>query len=174
MPGPNRANTAEPPDVQALADRALAELAKRHTEWAHAARQDAIESVRRMSRWHVVRRGCRVPIHDLYYVSMRRAVELLARKFVDHAAPPTAAYLGLQAAELVLTGNGCIESPDLPGGATDLLIRRGTWEKPLAYLIRFEAEVSDHLEHLYRDQIRPQLASTINQITAAWTIRAAT
>ena len=157
-----------PPDVQSLADRAIDDLTKRHIEWADAARQDAIESVRRMSRWHLVRRGCRVPLHDLYFVSMRRAAELLARRFIDQAAPPTAEYLGLQAAELVLAGNGCIEALDPPRAQTDHTVMQGMWEARLDFVMRFEVELNAHLEHLYQDRVRAHLAATIERISGTW------
>jgi hypothetical protein len=158
--------------VQSLADRAVDELGERHLEWADAARQDAIESVRRMSRWHLVRRGCRVPVHDLYFVSMRRAAELLARRFIDQAAPPTAAYLGLQDAELVLAGKGCIEALDPPNSQTDLTVSQGLWEPRLDFVVRFEVELNAHLEHLYQDRVRPHLAATIERISGTWAARA--
>lgn len=156
------------PDVQSLADRALADLAKRHAQWADAGRQDAIESVRRMSRWHLVRRGCRVPLYDLYFVSMRRSAELLARRFIDQAAPPTAAWLGLQDAELVLAGKGAMAPLDVIRDQADVTIAQGTWEKRLDFLVRFEAELNAHIEHLYRDHVRPHLARNIEAITATW------
>lgn len=156
------------PDLQSLADRALDDLHARHTKWADAARQDAVESMRRLSRWHLVRRGCRVPFYDLYFVSMRRAAELLARRFIDQAAPVTADWLGLQDAELVLSAKGVMAPLELARGHADLTILQGMWEKRLDYMVRFEAELNGHLEHLYGHHLRPHLGRTIETITATW------
>lgn len=162
---PQRANA---PDVQRLVDRTLAAYAGRHKQWGDAARQDAVESVRRMGRWHLVRTGCRVPLYDLYFLSLRRAGDQLARGFINEAALPVADALARSPAQLMLAGKGCIAPFDLPRESVDLVVKQGLFEADLAFAMRFEQEVIERLEWLYAAQLRRHLAETITRITDAW------
>lgn len=157
-----------PPAVQQRADRVLVELSVRHGEWSNATLQDAVESMRRLGRWHLIRRGCRVPVHDLYYVSMRRQAELLARRFVDEAAGPTAAALGVSEAELILAGKGCIEPESLGPGQVDRVLAQRTFEPTVDFLRRFQTELTEHLDALYDQHIRRWLLDTLQRVATTW------
>ena len=157
-----------PPDLQPFVDAAREALQVRHGEWASAARQDAVESMRRLSRWHLVRRGCRVPLYELYFTSMKRTAEKAARDFVAAAAPGMARWAEQPEAELVLRAKGCILPIDVPRAQTDRIILQTLLEPPLEFIQRFEREVAEHIEHLHEAHLRPHLDETIDRIQSSW------
>jgi predicted NBD/HSP70 family sugar kinase len=109
-----------------------------------------------------------VPLYDLYFLSLRRAGDQLARGFINEAALPVADALARSPAQLMLAGKGCIAPFDLPRESVDLVVKQGLFEADLAFVMRFEQEVIERLEWLYAAQLRRHLAETITRITDAW------
>lgn len=157
--------------LSVLHAEARSELEARHAAWSQATLQDAIESMRRLGRWHLVRRGCRVPVHDLYCVSMGRQAERLARRFVAQGAASLSAGDPATQAAAVLSGQGCIEGLALGPSQADRVFLQGAFESPVAFLRRFEAELGAHLESLFEQHLASWFDETVDRVCASWTDR---
>jgi hypothetical protein len=158
----------EPPDVQARVNATLAALDARQDQWAQAVRQDAVEAVARLPWMQKVRDGVRVPVHDMYMVPLKRVATRMTRAFVDDTAPEVAAFLGGSAAELVLAGKGAMSEMPLQQGDGDLVLKRGFTEGELAFRLRFEREVHDHVAATYQGTLRAHLGRELEAVTRAW------
>lgn len=162
-----------PPDVQARLNAALSALDARQERWAQAVRQDSVEAVARLSWLQKVRDGVRVPVHDMYMVPLKRVTTRMTRAFVDETAPGVAAFLGASTAELVLAGKGAMSEMPLEPGDGDLILKRGYTEGELAFRLRFEKRVRDHVAEMYRSTLRAHLGRELEAVTRAWARHAA-
>jgi hypothetical protein len=169
-PTPHRQQPGEgpPPDIQAIVHATLETLDARQAAWAEAVRQDAVESVARMTYMRKVRQGVRVPVHDMFIVPLARASESLTRKFIEQAAPPVALFLGCSANKLVLTGNGCVEDLDIPASESDIHFSRGWTEPELDFRLRFERDLRGHVSELYGTRVRRHVGHQLESITRSW------
>jgi hypothetical protein len=157
-----------PTALSALLAEARTELQARHDAWSQAMVQDAIESMRRLGRWHLIRRGCRVPVHDLYCVSMWRQAERLARRFVEQGAASLSKGDPAATAEAVLAGQGCIEGLALEPSQVDRVYTQGTFESPVDFLRRFESELCSHVDSLFEQRLSAWFGETLDRVCAAW------
>ena len=169
-PGPGRAapHDGAPPDVQGRVDDTLLQLDESQDQWAQAVRQDAVEAVARLTWMQKVRDGVRVPVHDMYLVPLKRVATRMARTFIDETAPDVAAFLGCSAAELVLVGKGAMTEMPLEPGDGDVVIKRGVTEPELAFRLRFEQTVRDHVHEVYTDTLRRHLGQDLEAVARAW------
>lgn len=157
-----------PPDVQARVNATLAALDARQEQWAQAVRQDSVEAVTRLSWMQKIRDGVRVPVHDMYLVPLKRVSTRMVRGFIDETAPDVAAFLGCSAAELVLAGKGAMSDMPLEPGNGDIILKRGMTEQELAFRLRFEQTVRDHVAAVYHETLRQHLGAELEAVTRAW------
>ena len=157
-----------PPDIQAIVRATLTSLDERQAAWAEAVRQDAVESIARMSYLHKVRLGVRVPVRDMFVVPMARVAESMTRKFIEQVTPPVALYLGCSASKLTLAGNGCVEDLDISSANADIRLSRGWFEPELDFRVRFERELRAHVSELYTTRVRDHVGSQLEAITQSW------
>lgn len=157
-----------PPDVQARVNAVLTTLDARQDQWAQAVRQDSVEAVSRLPWMQKVRDGVRVPVHDMYLVPLKRVVTRMVRTFVDETAPDVAAFLGCSAAELVLAGKGAMSDMPLEPGTGDIILKRGWSEGELAFRLRFEQTVRDHVAAVYHQTLRQHLGEELEAVSRAW------
>ena len=153
--------------VQQLSALPIELLDKRAPLWEDAMRQDAIESLAKLS-WTQMRRGCRVPVFDLYVIPMRRSVDHLVKQFLEHASVEAAATLGRPVDELKEVGLGCTSKLDLSAADMDITIARDLWEARVTYRVRFEEELQSHTNQVYSTHVRPFLTNQIEAILTAW------
>lgn len=151
-----------------LREEVRADLQARHDSWSKATLQDAIESMRRLGRWHLIRRGCRVPVHDLYCVSMWRQAAQIARRYVEQGAESLAEGDPAAKAEAILSGQGCIEVQALAPSQADRVFVQGAFESPVDFLRRFEAALRDHLDSLFEQHLAAWLSETLDSVASAW------
>jgi hypothetical protein len=163
-----RPGEGPPPNIQSIVHATLETLDARQAAWAEAVRQDAVESVARMTYMRKVRHGVRVPVHDMFIVPLARASESLTRKFIEQAAPLVALFLGCSANKLILTGNGCVEELDIPSSQSDIYFSRGWTEPELDFRLRFERDLRGHVSELYRSRVRQHVGRQLESITQSW------
>lgn len=154
--------------MQARVNAALAALDARQDQWAQAVRQDAVEAVARLPWMQKVRDGVRVPVHDMYLVPLKRVTTRMIRAFVEDTAPDVAAFLGASAAELVLAGRGAMSEMPLTPGNGDIVLKRGLTEGELAFRLRFEQQVREHVASTYHRTLRAHLGRELEAVTRAW------
>ena len=167
-PGSSMPQKGPPPDVQGRVNATLVELDARQEQWAQAVRQDSVEAVSRLSWMQKVRDGVRVPVHDMYLVPLKRVATRMAREFIDETAPEVAAFLGCSVAELVLAGKGAMTDMSLAPGDGDLVLKRGVTEPELAFRLRFEETVREHVHAVYTDILRRHLGQDLEAVARAW------
>ena len=153
--------------VQQLSALPVELLDKRAPLWEAAMRQDAIESITKLS-WSQTRRGCRVPVFDLYVIPMRRSAVHLVKQFLEHASVEVAATLGRPVDELKEVGFRCTSKLNLSAEEMDVTIARDFWEARVTYRVRFEEELQTHTNQVYSTHVRPFLTDQIEAILTAW------
>jgi hypothetical protein len=125
--------------------------------------QDATESVRRLSRWDLWRRGVRVPFADLVVSPLSRAVDTATRQLgAAGAGPPPGQAARILAAQAVWAPFAVARD------AVDLVLQRPLLEGELAFRARFDEALRHHAEAVVRPLLRAHLAAHADRVRAAW------